>query len=310
LEDRISLFRKFAFVSTIATYLLIFIGGLVRVSGSGLGCPDWPKCFGRWIPPLSKSQIPQGFDTASFNITLAWIEYFNRLAGMITGVLILITAILAIKYFRDRKNLLIPAILAAVFVAFQGWYGSVVVKSQLMPMTVSIHMLLALVIVSLLIYTTVNAYFINRPVAGPQLKFTRSLLLFLWIVVIIQILMGTEIRSQIEIIWEKFPLLTSTEVLTNIGMVSIAHTLLGIFLMGGAVIISLRLQRVGTISKINKQGLWVMNMLVFAQILIGVSLQVMGITPLLQIFHLWLASLLIGIILVIYSGLFYQQVEK
>ncbi len=310
MDHKISLFRKFALVSTIATYMLIFIGGLVRVSGSGLGCPDWPKCFGRWIPPLSNSQLPQGFDAASFNITLAWIEYFNRLAGMITGLLILFTAILAIIYYRNRKNLLIPSILAAIFVAFQGWYGSIVVKSQLMPVTVSIHLLIALIIVSLLIYTTVNAYLIDRPPAEPVKLAIRRIFLYLWIVIIFQILLGTEIRSQVEIIWEKFPLLSSSEVLTKVGMVAIIHTFLGVLLAGGSVLISLRLIKINSLSILSKQGLGLMNILVFTQIAIGLTLHLMGITPLFQVFHLWLASILIGIILIFYTVLSYKEVIK
>ena len=152
------------------TYFLIFIGGLVRVSGAGLGCPDWPKCFGRWIPPFSQSQIPTGFDASGFNITLAWIEYINRVAGMITGLLILITALLAIKNFRGSKHILIPSMLAAILVAIQGWYGSVVVKSQLMPTTVSIHMLLALIIVSLLVYVTYGSFHLS---SSPSVKKNR-----------------------------------------------------------------------------------------------------------------------------------------
>ena len=75
------------------TYLLIFIGGLVRVSGAGMGCPDWPKCFGRWIPPTSLSQLPDYIDPEKFNLVLAWVEYLNRLFGALVGLIILITFI-------------------------------------------------------------------------------------------------------------------------------------------------------------------------------------------------------------------------
>ena len=158
MDRKIKTFRNFAFASTLTTYFLIFVGGLVRVSGAGLGCPDWPKCFGRWIPPLHVSQIPADFNVASFNLTLAWIEYINRLIGMITGILIVITAVLAIKNFRGIKRILIPTLLSVVLVAIQGWYGSIVVSSQLQSITVSVHLLLALLIVSLLIYATQSSY--------------------------------------------------------------------------------------------------------------------------------------------------------
>ena len=71
------LFQFFAYLSTGMTYLLIFIGGLVRVSGAGMGCPDWPKCFDRWIPPTNIDQLPEHIDPSKFNIVLAWIEYSN-----------------------------------------------------------------------------------------------------------------------------------------------------------------------------------------------------------------------------------------
>jgi len=94
--------RAWALASTIATFLLIFVGGLVRVSGAGLGCPDWPKCYGRWMPPTSLAQLPPDVDPSTFNLTLAWIEYTNRLIGVVIGLFILTTAILAWKYARRK----------------------------------------------------------------------------------------------------------------------------------------------------------------------------------------------------------------
>ena len=63
-----------ALISLYLVYLVIFAGGTVRMTESGMGCPDWPKCFGRWIPPTSIEQIPAHIDPTAFNIVLAWIE--------------------------------------------------------------------------------------------------------------------------------------------------------------------------------------------------------------------------------------------
>jgi len=93
-------FRRFAFAATVATFFVIFAGGLVRVTGAGLGCPDWPTCFGRWFPPTDISQLPPDIDPTQFNFALAWIEYINRLAGVVLGVLIAVTAIWALIKFR------------------------------------------------------------------------------------------------------------------------------------------------------------------------------------------------------------------
>ena len=99
------LFRLSTIISAVLTYLIIFIGGMVRVSGAGMGCPDWPKCFGRWIPPTSLSQIPDYIDPAKFNIVLAWIEYLNRLFGVLVGFSILITFC---QFFQSKLSISNP----------------------------------------------------------------------------------------------------------------------------------------------------------------------------------------------------------
>ena len=116
-------FRRLAFFSTIATYLLIFVGGLVRVSGAGLGCPDWPKCYGRWFPPLSVNDLPPDIGATSLTVVLSWIEYINRLVGVSVGFLILAVAIMALVRYRKLPKILWPSLLAAVLVAYQGWQG-------------------------------------------------------------------------------------------------------------------------------------------------------------------------------------------
>src|SRR6185436_11022631 len=85
---RLTSFQRLALWTTTTTYFLILVGGLVRASGAGLGCPDWPRCFGSWIPPASAADLPPQFDPALFNSTLMWTEYLNRLLGVTVGFLI------------------------------------------------------------------------------------------------------------------------------------------------------------------------------------------------------------------------------
>ena len=93
---KLRLFYNSAVIATILSYLLIFIGGLVRVSGAGMGCPSWPKCGEGWIPPTN-------VDINQINTTLAWIEFTNRMFGVVLGISIIILNVIAIFYFR-KKN--------------------------------------------------------------------------------------------------------------------------------------------------------------------------------------------------------------
>ncbi len=93
-------------------FLVILAGGVVRMTQSGMGCPDWPRCFGMWIPPTDVSQLPADFESYlskqdidhSFNVYHTWIEYINRLLGAILGVFIFIYAVWTSIKFSTRKS--------------------------------------------------------------------------------------------------------------------------------------------------------------------------------------------------------------
>jgi heme a synthase len=299
-------FRRFALYTTIATYILIFIGGLVRVSGAGLGCPDWPKCFGRWIPPTNISQLPADMDPTLFNFTLAWIEYFNRLVGVTIGFLILITAILAIKYYRKVARIVVPSVAALILVAYQGWQGGQVVASQLQPLLVSAHLAIALIIAGLLIYATQQAYYLEYPAADKEAVYpqrSKMWLTILWICGILQVILGTQVRSALEILEANFPTTPVTQLVTKIGVVNYAHSLLGLLIAISTCYVSyILLKQSRNISILVREGTRWMMILVLTQVALGLILMMAGVPAFMQLFHLWIASIYIGILFMIHAA--------
>jgi cytochrome c oxidase assembly protein subunit 15 len=200
-------FRKFGIATITAVFFLIFVGGLVRSTGSGMGCPDWPKCFGQYVPPTEISQLPSDYKTqfavngkeiADFDAFKTWTEYVNRLIGVVIGILIFLTIVFAYPYLKTpNKKIFWLSFLAFILVAFEGWIGSKVVSTDLAVSLISIHMLLALAIVGLLIYTiTSSQSFLIEQLQ--ENKWIKPLLFFTVIISIVQTISGTQVREMVD----------------------------------------------------------------------------------------------------------------
>lgn len=296
-------YRRLVILSLVATYLLIFIGGLVRVSGAGLGCPDWPNCFGSWIPPTSVEQIPADIDPTSFNLTLAWIEYGNRLIGVLVGLIILDMALYAMLRLRHRPLLLWGSMLSALLVAFQGWQGSIVVASELRPLIVTTHLLLALLLASLLILLLADA---SRTTTTPLPKRDRAatLLFVLWLATLVQVVFGTQLRGALDHLADSVPLLSDLEWLSRSGSWYLLHAVFGFLLVFGTIVNGLMLRRM--LPDAAQSPLSLLLLSVVAQLALGLSVFAFGLIPILQLFHLWLAAICIGIVLWLLAGVRYQ----
>jgi cytochrome c oxidase assembly protein subunit 15 len=299
-------FLRLSIVGTLGTYLLVFIGGLVRVSGAGLGCPDWPRCFGGWIPPLSLDQLPPDIDPIMFNVALAWIEWLNRLAGMIVGLLIAATAIVALIKFRDLKQIWIPAALAAILVAFQGWQGGMVVLSELNPLSVSLHLIIAIVIVSLLTYMTQQAHYhhLGFPAdAGAYPKSLSTTIVVLWVVTFAQVLLGATMRGSVETLVAQRPLANDYELLSLLGGVKYVHLLVGVVVAAMTFQIAYLVFRTDTQqSTLVRYSVWWLSILIVLQLVAGSGLIAVALPPLLQLFHLWIAAIFLGTLIILYTA--------
>ena len=186
------------------------VGGVVRSTGAGMGCPDWPKCFGSWIPPTEVSQLPLNYKEiygaklkgeVIFNPVKTWIEYVNRLFGAFTGIMIFITLLASIPYLKSsRKGLFVYSLLAFILVGIQGGLGAKVVSSELHPVMITIHMLLAIVIVFILIYLFIRASY-SREKDGKSITdkgFINKLSISVLSLSLIQILIGTQVREMMD----------------------------------------------------------------------------------------------------------------
>ncbi len=121
--------------TVIATLGLIAIGAVVRTTGSGLGCPDWPLCHGQWHPPMEKTAI---------------IEYSHRTAAAIVGVLVLATAYVTFRNHWGDRTLRSLAAASLPLLAFQAWLGRETVERELPPEVVTFHLATAMVLLAVL----------------------------------------------------------------------------------------------------------------------------------------------------------------
>ncbi|MGQ7845090.1 COX15/CtaA family protein [Granulosicoccus sp. 3-233] len=204
-------FRWCAAITVTTIFALILVGGIVRATGSGMGCPDWPTCFGQWVPPTSEAQLPanyqeiyaeRGYADTTFNVRKTWTEYLNRLLGAFTGLTILVTLLFSIPYRRDEPKIFWFALSGFILVGIQGWLGARVVASNLHTGMITLHMMLAQVIVGILIAALVRAgrdrysdIHIDR-----LPKFFYPLMITAMIAGLLQLVMGTQVREAVDLI--------------------------------------------------------------------------------------------------------------
>ena len=220
---------QFSVISIVFTYLLIFIGGLVRVSGAGMGCPDWPKCFDRWIPPTNLDQLPDYIDPEKFNLVLAWVEYLNRLFGALVGLIILVTCVFGLLYFKKHKSVTFSITLALFITLVEGWLGSKLVDTVLDPVTITLHLLLALIIIGLIIYSSIQSYYIiegNFEKDSVYPEHIKYIILGIMVCVVVEIIIGTEIRGGLDISRKENPLIKGVILLKMLGPFKYIHTCL------------------------------------------------------------------------------------
>lgn len=309
-------FRRFGIITIASVFFLILVGGLVRSTGSGMGCPDWPKCFGTWIPPTDASHLPAnykdiyrvgGHEIADFDVYKTWIEYVNRLIGVLIGFFIFLTMFFAIPYLKKDKTVFYLSLLAFLLVGFQGWLGSLVVSSNLAHWMITIHMLVALLIVGILIYTITRSqeFMIEQKEPKPKLKIYATLLLILGL---FQTVSGTQVREAVDImeklndganrnLWIDGIIsgnLTNAYDFGSYSITFLMHRSSSLLNMLLVILLLIGIKKVFDRNSVVYKSLLAITLLVALQIFSGKVLEIMGLPKYVQSMHLFIGSLIIG----------------
>lgn len=293
-----------AITTVIATLLLILVGGLVRASGAGLGCPDWPKCYGLWIPPTTVSEVPSGFNIAEFNAVKTWTEYINRLIGVLIGLLITATFVQSIRYRKEKLSITVASGAAFVLVIFQGWLGGQVVRSGLSEWIITIHMMVAMVIVGLLVFAMFQAM---SGQIGLKLDLKDKKMLFGWsvallIITMIQMGLGTQVREAIDVISRSGMFPDRTGWIAEVGLIDDIHRSFSWLVLISSVYIVWYNRKHAISTYFTKLGVWVFA-LVVSQVVVGVVLAYGGMPAAFQVLHLFGSALLVcAILLMVFSA--------
>lgn len=305
------LFRKLGLWTIGAVYLLILVGGIVRATGSGMGCPDWPKCFGSWVPPTDISQLPANYKEIfgeklkgeiEFNALKTWIEYLNRLLGVLIGFLIFGTFLSSFfAFWKKDKTIVLLIFIAFILVGIEGWLGSKVVSSELHPVMITLHMILSMVIVFILLYAVARSYntviVIENVLESRQLSFLVILTILLTLG---QILLGTQVREMIDTVSGSMGNELRSQWVENIGGKFQIHGLFSIVVLSLNLFLFYRIRKnISVKGIIYKFSVWLLS-LILVEMLSGITLAYYSFPALMQPIHLTFATVALGIQFIIY----------
>ncbi len=315
-------------------FLLILAGGIVRGTGSGMGCPDWPKCFGQWIPPTQASELPENYkdmyaqkrkakntrlakyftflgmdelskqllhdesmyEEADFNALKTWIEYINRLLGALSGFFILLIFFTSLAFVKTRPIIPVLSFLILVVVGFQGWLGSLVVSTKLLPGMVSLHMLLALLIVFLLLVLVVNYTDLTIDISANHYpRFLKTWLLIAIGLFLVQVVLGTQVRESVDLVSKSLGETQRGNWIEKLNTIFFVHRSYSWLVL---LVHSVILYQLFWFSKRENNPIylnaWILVILTMAEMLLGAGMVYFAIPPTIQIFHLFIAFLICG----------------
>ncbi|MEW5972552.1 MAG: COX15/CtaA family protein [Pseudomonadota bacterium] len=310
MNDRHRHFRRIALITIAAVYILIAVGSMVRATGAGMGCPDWPTCFGQLIPPTDVSQLPEnyqeiyrdrGYADVEFNAVKTWTEFFNRLTGVTIGFLSIWTLWAAWRIRREEPSVFWYALSAFVLVGFNGWLGKVVVSSNLHPAMITTHMVASLLVVASLVLAIGHSLRDTLRMSLNGALSTRAWLIAGMVLTIAQIALGVQVRERIDILSLQYDYAERASWVAQVGAPLTVHILGAMVVVGYNLWLGLRVLRRNDHPLIQRLAMAMMGV-VLIELLIGLSLALLGFPAFLQPLHLMLAALVFGLQMALFGA--------
>ena len=234
----------------VSCYLLILAGSIVRASGSGLGCPDWPTCFGHIIPPTSVEELPQNYQELfaiggqsleKFNALKTWTEYLNRLLGVIVGIEMLFLVILSIG---KKRSVFFLSLGIFILTGTQGWIGAKVVSSLLNPWVVTLHVLLALVILLGLHALYEKTRSSNKREAVDSPTGLQTVTLTVLLLSFLQVIFGVLVRQDVDTMINALPPVPRELWIENLKFVFDLHRTNALILLFSNIFLCFKLKKI------------------------------------------------------------------
>lgn len=315
-------------LTLIFTFLVILAGSVVRVTQSGMGCPDWPKCFGYYIPPTHPDQVNfhpsqaykknmmvivndtlwrarQDFsatpifdrsqwekypkhDYAHFVVYQTWVEYINRLLGALLGLFVFAVMVASLSYLKSNKWVPIYSFALLFLTGFQAWLGKLVVDGNLIPQSISIHMLGALLLL-LFAQLLLNRIKIqsSAPSGKPNLSWIALGAVFL---TVIQVLIGTQVREEIDVIADQFGHQQRNLWIDSLSSVLTLHKAFSMVLLAINGILIYQLLQLKNNSRTRQAR--ILGGLLVTEIMLGIVLNYINIPQAAQSLHLLVSCLI------------------
>ncbi len=298
-------YRRIALITLVAVYFLILVGATVRASGAGMGCPDWPTCFGRWIPPMSEAQLPanyqeiyadRGYAETRFNPVKTWTEYVNRLVGVSIGLFILITAWKSLRLKSYDRWIPVASVAALLMVIFQGWLGARVVASNLQPGMITLHMVMALAIVGVLLFALARS---RRDIASQYTihsipsKFA-PLLYTVIVMTVLQVTMGTQVREMTDFLNHSQGVERTSWIAMQPWFFYVHRSFSAVVLFANLWLVWMLYKSLGLRHYLSKLSLGILTVIGLA-IVSGATLGHLGMPAVVQPVHLLAATLIFGL---------------